>query len=114
MDFITSAIISGVAYDIVKDGFLITADAVKEKLGRWIIQDAVAAEVAAQLSGLGITDELSLIAIERRIDAKPELGRLIERINSNLSIVAPSSVTTVCQTHSGSGDNVAGNKISYK
>ncbi len=114
MDFITSTIISGAVYDIIKHGLVITADTVKEKLGRWITQDAIAAEVAEQLSTLGITDELSPVGIERRVDANPELCQLIERINLNLAVSAPSTITTVNQTHSGSGDNVAGNKISYK
>lgn len=113
MDFISSAILSGAAYDIVKAGVLITADKVTEKLGRWITQDTVAAQVAAQLNQLGITDELSPIGIERRIDKSPELGQLIEQINAHVATVAPSTITTVNQHHNGSGDNVAGNKIQY-
>lgn len=113
MDFITSAIISSAAYDIVKHGFLITADKVKERLGRWITQDVVAVQVAEQLLKLEITDEHSPIAIERRIDKSPELAQLMQQINAHISTVAPSSITTVNQTHSGSGDNIAGHKISY-
>jgi hypothetical protein len=113
MDFITSAILSSAAYDIVKAGFLITTDMVREKLGRWITQDTVAAEVADQLNQLGITDEHSPIAIERRIDKSPELSQLIEKINANITTLASCTITTVNQHHSGSGDNVAGNKIQY-
>jgi len=114
MDFITTAIISNAAYDIVKHGFLITKDKVKEGLSRWITEDAVAEQLAEQLAKLEITDEHSPIAIERRIDKSPELDALIRQINAHVATVAPSTITTVNQTHNGSGDNVAGNKISYK
>lgn len=113
MDFITSAIISNAAYDIVKHGFLITAGKLKERLGRWINEDVVAEQVALQLAKLEITDEHSPVAIERRIDKSPEFGQLMQQINAHIATVAPSTITTVNQTHSGSGDNVAGNKISY-
>lgn len=111
MDFITSAILSSAAYDIVKAGFVITADRIKEKLGRWIIQDTVAAQVSAQLNQMGITDELSPIGIERRIDSSLAFNKLIEQINAHVATLAPSTINTVNQHHSGSGDNVAGNKI---
>ncbi|HHJ1297421.1 MULTISPECIES: GapS6a family protein [Pseudomonas] len=114
MDFITSAIISNAAYEIVRDGFLLTADKLKERLGRWISQDAVAAQVAEQLAKLEITDEHTPIAIERRIDKSQEFGQLIQQINAQVATVAPSTITTVNQHHSGSGDNVAGHKISYQ
>ncbi|MCE1058443.1 hypothetical protein LU646_11195 [Pseudomonas alloputida] len=113
MDFITSTIISSAVYDLVKHGVLITASSVKERLGRWISHDVVAEQVAEQISKLGITDELSPIGIERRIDSSAELGRLIQQINASVATVAPSTITTVNQTHSGSGDNVAGHKIQY-
>lgn len=113
MDFITSAIISSAAYDVVKHGFLFTAGKIKKHLGRWITEDAVAEQLAEQLTKLGITDEHSPIAIERRIDQSLELGALIRQINAHVATVAPSTITTVNQTHSGSGDNVAGHKISY-
>ncbi|MCE1058441.1 hypothetical protein LU646_11180 [Pseudomonas alloputida] len=113
MDFITSAIISSAAYDIVKHGFSITAARIKEELGSWITQDTVADQIAEQLSKLEITDEHSHIAIERKIDKVPEIRQLMEKINADISTVAPSTVTTVNQNHSGTGDNVAGNKISH-
>ncbi|MCK2124813.1 hypothetical protein [Pseudomonas sp. PNPG3] len=111
MDAFTSTMLTSAAYDIVKHGFQITSEAIRQRLGQWITQDVIASEVAEQLCKLGITDELSPIGIERRIEATPELLQLIQRINANPAVVAPSSITTVNQHHSGSGDNVAGNKI---
>ncbi|MOA46408.1 hypothetical protein D3C78_1689140 [compost metagenome] len=88
------------------------ADKIKEQLGRWITQDAVAEQMGEQLNTLGISDDLSPIGIERRIDKSPELSQLIHQINAHAVTVAPSHITTVNQTHSGSGDNVAGHKFS--
>lgn len=111
MDFITTAIIGNAAYEILKTGFVLSAGKLKERLGQWIKDEVVAESVAAELIRLGVNDEMSEIAIARRIEQSPVITSLIHDINANASVVASSSITTVTQTHSGSGDNVAGNKI---
>ncbi|MNG12063.1 hypothetical protein D3C84_956480 [compost metagenome] len=54
---------------------------------------------------------MSEIAITRRLDESAEFQNLLRKINAQAALFAPSQINTVTQTHSGSGDNVAGNKI---
>lgn len=111
MDFITTGIIASSAYDVLKNGLKLSAERLKERLGQWIKEDVVAEAVAEELTKLGINDEMSEVAITRRLEQSTEIAGLIREINAKAAIVAPSTITNVTQTHSGSGDNVAGNKI---
>lgn len=111
MDFITTGIIASSAYDVFKNGLKLSAGVLKERLSQWIKEDVVAKAVAEELNKLGISDEMSEVAITRRLDQSPAMTGLISEINSKVAIVATSTITNVTQTHTGSGDNVAGNKI---
>ena len=111
MDFITTGIIACSAYDVFKSGLKLSAGMLKERLAQWIKEDFVAEALAQELTKLGISDEMSEVAITRRLSQSPAIAGLISEINSKVAIVATSTITSVTQTHSGSGDNVAGNKI---
>lgn len=111
MDFITTGIIASTVYDLLKHGLKLSADVLKGRLGQWIKEDLVAEAIATELTKLGINDELSEAAINRRLEQSPSISTLIRDINANAGVVAPSTISSVTQTHSGSGDNVAGNKI---
>mgnify|MGYP003654782396 CR=1 FL=1 len=111
MDFITTAIIANSAYDIFKSGLKLSAARLKEHLGKWLKEDVIAEAVAAELAKLGLNDEMSELAIARRIEQSPEIANLVRDINAVAAVSAPSTINRVTQNHSGSGDNVAGNKI---
>ncbi|CAH0268297.1 GapS6a family protein [Pseudomonas carnis] len=111
MDFITTGIIASSVYDVLKHGLKLSAGMLKERLGQWIKEDIVAEAVVEELTKLGINDEMSEVAIARRLEQSPAMTGLVRDINAKVAIVATSTITTVTQTHSGSGDNVAGNKI---
>ncbi|OXR38792.1 hypothetical protein PSJE_00810 [Pseudomonas jessenii] len=111
MDFITTGIIASSVYDVLKHGLKLSAGMLKERLSEWIKEDVVAEAVAEELAKLGIDDGMSEIAITRRLEQSPAIIGLIRDINAKVAVVAHSTITNVTQTHSGSGDNVAGNKI---
>ena len=111
MDFITTAIIANSAYDIFKSGLKLSGETLKERLGQWLKEALITESVAAELTKLGLNDEMSELAITRRIEQSPEIASLIRNINADVAVVAESTITSVTQNHSGSGDNVAGNKI---
>jgi hypothetical protein len=111
MDFITTGIIASSVYDVLKHGLKLSAGMLKERLGQWIKEDVVAEAVAEELTKLEIDDGMSEIAITRRLEQSPAITGLIRDINAKAVVVAHSTITNVTQTHSGSGDNVAGNKI---
>ncbi|RZO10660.1 hypothetical protein EKG40_03575 [Pseudomonas moorei] len=111
MDFITTGIIASSVYDVLKHGLKLSAGMLKERLSQWIKEDVVAEAVAEELTKLGISDEMSEVAITRRLEQSAAITGLIRDINAKVAVVAHSTITNVTQTHSGSGDNVAGNKI---
>ncbi len=111
MDVITTGIITSAIYEILKHGLKISASVLKDRLGQWIKEDVVAEDFAHELSKLDLHDGLSEKAISKQLDQSQEISTLIRDINAKAALVAPSTITTVNQTHSGSGDNVGGNKI---
>jgi hypothetical protein len=105
MDFLTATILSGITYDLIKCGTLLTADNFKERLREWVIGDSSLIVLADELNKLNLSSEMSELAIEKRITASPELMSLLQKIK-------PIEVaTTINQSHSGSGDNVGRDKI---
>lgn len=111
MDFITTGVIASTIYDVLKRGAQLSGDILKSRLGSWIKDEVVADALATELAKLNINDELSELAINRRLENSSQLLTLLQEINAQAAIAAPSTINTVTQTHSGSGDNVAGNKI---
>ncbi len=108
MDFITGTLLSGFIYDMFKQQVSITADNIKVRLKNWIVDDSVANAIEKELGKLQLSDELSESAIEKKICTSDDLTTLLAKIK-------PNSNTTIVQTHSGTGDNIAGNKTTnYK
>jgi len=108
MDFLTSTILSGIAYDLLKCGFLLTADNLKDRLKEWVIDDSSLSVLANEINKLSLTDEMSESSIEKKILASPELISLLE----NIKPIAEGN--TIIQSHSGSGDNVGRDKVIHQ
>lgn len=105
MDFLTGAVLSGITYDMIKCGVILSTDELKERLRDWIIGDSQLLILSNELKKLQLTDEMSETAIERKIAASPELKQLLENIKP------ASGGNTIIQHHSGSGDNIGRDKI---
>ncbi len=104
MEFLTGVVASGFIYDMLKAGLAVTAENIKSYFKDYLIDEELAEKLAKQISILDVNSDLSESAITRRIDNSIELKTL-------LSSIPRSTQTTINQYHSGSGDNVAGNKI---
>lgn len=104
MEFLTGVVASGFIYDILKAGLAVTAENIKSYFRGYLIDEALAGILEKKISILDINSDLSESAIAKRIDSSKELIAL-------LSSIQRSTQTTINQHHSGSGDNVAGNKI---
>lgn len=113
MDFITTGIIASAAYDILKCGAKLSAEVLKYRLGTWIKDEVLANTLATELRNLDINEDLSESAINRRLENDSQLSELIKEINEKSGLISSTTITNVTQNHSGSGDNVAGNKIMH-
>lgn len=105
MEFLSSVVLSGVLYDMLKHGVSLSSDAIKTKLKDWAIDEVVAPALSDEISKLNLTDELSESAIEKRINQAPQLVEIISSIKN------VQAVTIITQTHSGTGDNIGRDKI---
>ncbi|WP_447830808.1 GapS6a family protein [Aeromonas salmonicida] len=106
MSFLTSTILSGVLYDVLKKGTIITANFLKDSLKNWIIDD----DTAELLSGkiMDLNSDLSQLrkeSIQEALESSPEILEIISRIQPS------NTANTYINTHSGTGDIVNGNKI---
>lgn len=106
---ITATVLSGVVYDIIKTSAKLTLDNFKAKVKGWLIDDTTAQKVVDGINQIEHIDELNETGIARRIEQNQDLMSLLG------SIKVDQALTQVTQMHSGSGDNVAGDKhVTYK
>ncbi|WP_210446995.1 GapS6a family protein [Vibrio crassostreae] len=103
MEFLSSVVLSGVLYDMLKHGVSLSSGAIKTKLKDWAIDEVVAPVLSDEISKLNLTDELSESAIEKRINQAPQLVKIISSIKN--------AQTIITQNHSGTGDNIGRDKI---
>ena len=104
MDFLSSAILSGIIYDRFVEGCKISSKFLKQKLQGWIFDDEVIVKLSDKLTELHL-EELGEHTIKKKIDDSHEILQFLQQIKPNQIIY------TTAQNHSGSGDNIAGNKI---
>lgn len=102
MDFLTAAICSGIAYDMVCKRVKFTTSTIKERFKTWVIDDAVASVIADELTKLELSEDHSPKYIEKQLNTSQELLTILEKIQ-------PTQV--INQTSYGSGDNVGRDKI---
>jgi len=104
MEFLSSVVLSGFLYDMLKHGVTVTSDTIKTKLKDWAVDEVIAPAFSEEISKLNLTDELSESAIEKRIS---QAYNLVEIINS---IKKAQTMTNIVQNHSGTGDNIGRDK----
>ncbi|WP_395378025.1 hypothetical protein [Marinicella sp. W31] len=101
MELITTAILSGVAYDILKSHTVITSKALKKKISKWLIDDQKIEELVTEMNELYIR-KCDKDQIKEKFDKSELINKTIRNINKQK--------IKISQTHSGDGDNVGGNK----
>lgn len=86
MEFLTSTILSGIAYDAIKKGINITINYVKSKLKSWIIDDDAIECITNSLNNIPSTCQRSAGLIKEHLDIDEELQKRLKSINSSLNI----------------------------
>lgn len=105
MEYLSETVLSGVVYDLVKNGLQISTQNLRERLRGWLINDNDLMILAKQINEIDALDDLSESAICKRLEKNSVVQDLIFNIQKS------ESTTNISQNHSGSGDNVGGNKI---
>ena len=109
MDFLTSTLLSGMLYDGFKNGVAITTGFLKEKLHGWIVDDTLLETLAYKVNTLELKDYGEHV-IERKLNESSEIQQILKLIQPEQN----TNIGSVTQNHSGSGDNIIGNKNIYK
>lgn len=105
MDFLSSTILSGFLYDMLKNRVAVSTENIKLKLKSWAVSELVAPTLSEEVNKLNLNNEMSESAIEKRINQSPNLMELLATIKS------AENSATIIQNHSGSGDNIGRDKI---
>ncbi|ALS97790.1 hypothetical protein [Lacimicrobium alkaliphilum] len=101
---ITTSILASTIYDMLKHSLALSRANLKDRLKNWLVDDSTLRALENQISRMELNSDMSESAIERSLLASNDTLEIIRQIKPNKS-------TTIIQTHSGKGDNVAGNKI---
>lgn len=104
LDLMSAAVLSGVIYDVLKYQAKVTGQALKIRLKEWVVDDNSAEEIAREINGIGIDQDMSEAAIKRKIQDSDRLAQLIKEIK-------PSNQTNINQIHNGTGDNIGRDKV---
>ena len=104
LESITTAILASTLYDMLKHSVVLSSANLKQHLKTWALDDVRSLALEQQITKLELNDDMSESAIEKRVEGSFELIDIMKNIT-------PNNTTTNIQLHSGSGDNVAGDKI---
>lgn len=105
MEFLTSTILAGIAYDLIKNGTLISLESLKNKLKGWLISDENLKILSQKINNIDNLDDLSEKAISKQLEQDTTVTQILANIQQD------KSANIITQTHFGSGDNVGGDKI---
>ena len=102
------AAISKIACDAVKGGVKITSEQLRLQLKNWLLKDEEYEMVSEVINTIPVEYQINEKIIEAYMETNASLARIIEQ-----GIVGDSRQAN--QMHTGSGDNVAGDKsVIYK
>lgn len=104
MEYLTSVVLSGLTYDLLKEGIKVKASTLKEKIRGWIFTEDELEVLATHINQIPNIEDLNEAAIARNLNKDP----IIQNILSNSKQVVTEN--TIMQSHSGTG-HMAGRDI---
>lgn len=108
---LTSAVLGTVLAGLIKDGIILTGKSIKDQLVGYTVSDKQANDISEKVNQFeGDLEDFSEKKFEKEIEKNPDLKSIL----ASISTVTDQSHATITQNHSGSGDNIGGNKITYK
>jgi len=105
MEYLTSAVFSGIVYDLLKTNIQISANLLKDRLKGWLIDDNELRSLSERINSINNATEMSEKALEKQFDNDPLVKQILINTKQN------NSNNIINQNHTGEGDNVAGNKV---
>lgn len=108
MDFLTSTILSGVAWDGIKKFGSISGEYIKSKLTQWLIDDTVCENIAKKINDIPEEYKKNKKILEGMIDEDEELVNILKSIKPNSSYIQNNSGSYNVDSNiaNGSGNNM--------
>lgn len=97
MEFLTSTILSGIAYDMMKKGIVLTAEILREKLKGWILKDEDYIKSVEIINNASETDKKTEKYLEAFLDSNKDIQEILKRAvkDKQSSVVQDFSNTNV-------------------
>lgn len=105
MEFLTSTILSGVAWDAIKQGVLLTGEYLKKKLSDWVMDKTDWDKIAAKINGFDEMYKKSEKFIEAAIEDDTEVKTILEKAKNISQISHSVSNVDMKESVMHNGDN---------
>ncbi len=83
MDFLTSTILSGIAWDVIKEGTKLTKSYLQEHLRNWVLRDQEYEVIVNTINNASDQDTKSIKYLDAYIDSNDEIKKILETVNNN-------------------------------
>lgn len=105
MDFLTSTVLSGIAWDGIKYAGNITSKYLKERLGDWIVNDKVLEELASKINDLPDAYKKNDKFLELAIQENESLQELLRNIQPKTDLSFKDNVFTGSTINNATGSS---------
>lgn len=92
MEFLTSTILSGIAWDIIKEGGKLTTEYLRENLKSWILKDTDYEIISNSINEASTTDTKSIKYLDAYIDSNKAINDILNGINYNTNYMQDNNV----------------------
>lgn len=92
MEFLTSTILSGIAWDVIKEGGKLTAEYLRENLKSWILKDTDYEIISNSINESSAIDTKSIKYLDAYIDSNEAINDVLQNINYNTNYMQDNNV----------------------
>lgn len=101
MDFLTSTILAGVAWDVIKEGGKLTANYLKTNLKKWALKDSEYDIIAETINEASAEDIKSIKYLDAYIDSDETIQKILKTTKSITSYIQDNNTYTGSVNASG-------------
>lgn len=92
MEFLTSTILSGIAWDVIKEGGKLTSEYLRKNLKSWILKDTDYEIISNSINEASATDTKSIKYLDAYIDNNEAINDVLQDINHNTNYLQDNNV----------------------
>lgn len=113
LNYLNAVILSGITFEFIKAGTIVSAENLRSKLKGWLISDLDLKLIASNINKIENIERLSETELAEKIKSDPAISAIIIKVQQDNSVnknaQQDNSVNKIVQNHTGHGNNVSGN-----